>query len=61
MSQDKIVEETRRVRDEFAKSQGYDLTKIVRALKAEEAAGGRPLVRRQPRRPTRRPEARKTG
>ena len=61
MARDEIVEETRRVRDEFAKSHDYDVKKISRALKREEAAGGRKLVRLSPRRSSRRPPKRKTG
>ena len=61
MARDEIVEETRRVRDEFAKSHDYDVKKISRALKREEAAGGRKLVRLSPRRSSGRAPKRKTG
>ena len=37
MARDEIVEETRRVRDEFAKSHDYDVKKIVAG---PEACGG---------------------
>jgi hypothetical protein len=50
MARDEIVDETRRVRDEFAKSHDYDVKKIVRALKRAEASSGRKLVRLSPRR-----------
>jgi hypothetical protein len=61
MARDEIVDETRRVRDEFAKSHDYDVKKIVRALKRAEASSGRKLVRLSPRRSGRRPAKRKTG
>ena len=61
MARDEIVEETRRVRDEFAKSHDYDVKKISQALKREEATGGRKLVRLSPRRSSGRPPRRKTG
>ena len=50
MARDEIVAETRRVRDEFAKSHDYDVKKIVRALKRAEASSERTLVRLSPRR-----------
>ena len=40
MARDSIVEETRRVREELAKAQDYDLGRIVRVFKREEASGG---------------------
>jgi hypothetical protein len=40
MARDEIVDETRRIRDEFAKSHDYDVKKITRALKQEETSGG---------------------
>ena len=61
MARDEIVEETRRVRDEFAKSHDYDVKKIVRALKRAETSSGRKLVRLSPRRSNRGPSKRKTG
>jgi hypothetical protein len=61
MARDEIVDETRRVRDEFAKSHDYDVKKIVRALKGAEASSGRKLVRLSPRRSGKRPAKRKTG
>jgi hypothetical protein len=61
MARDEIVEEMRRVRDEFAKSHDYDVKKISRALKREEAASGRKLVRLSPRRSRGRTAKRKTG
>lgn len=44
MARDAIVEQTRRVRDRFAKAHDYDVRKIARALQQEEAKGGRKLV-----------------
>lgn len=61
MARDGIADETRRVRDEFAKSHDYDVKKIVRALKRAEASSGRKLVRLPPRRSGGRSAKRKTG
>jgi len=61
MARDEIVDETRRVRDEFAKSHDYDVKKIVQALKQAEASSGLKLVRLAPRRSGERRAKRKTG
>ena len=61
MARDSIVEETRRVREELAKAQDYDLGRIVRVLKREEASGGRKLVNLPPRRLTTRAAKLKVG
>jgi hypothetical protein len=61
MARDSIVEETRRVREELAKAQDYDLGRIVRVLKREEASGGRKLVNLPSRRLTTRAAKRKVG
>jgi hypothetical protein len=61
MARDQIVDETRRVRDEFAKSHDYDVKKIARALQRAEASGGRKLVRLPPRRSSGRSAKRKSG
>ena len=53
MARDEIVDETRRVRDEFAKSHDYDVKKIVRALKRAEASE-RAQARAPPATPVRR-------
>ena len=47
---DPIVEEVRRICDEFAKEHRYDLKKIVVALQREEAESGRPLTPLPPKR-----------
>lgn len=44
MARDAVVEETRRIRDRFAKAHGYDVRRIARALQQEEAKSGRKLV-----------------
>ena len=46
MANDPVIEETRRIRDRFAKTHGYDLRRIARALQEEESKGGRKLVTR---------------
>jgi hypothetical protein len=61
MARDEIVDETRRIRDEFAKSHDYDVKKITRALKQEETSGGCKPVRLSPRRSGGRSVKRKTG
>jgi hypothetical protein len=61
MARDEIVDEIRRVRDEFAKSHDHDVKKIVGALKRAEASSGRKLVRLPPRRSGGRSAKRKTG
>jgi hypothetical protein len=61
MARDEIVEEARRVRDEFAKSDDYDVKKIVRARSGRKRRAGRKLVRLSPRRSGSRPAKRKTG
>ena len=61
MARDEVVDETRRVRDEFAKSHDYDIKKIVGALKRAEGSSGRKLVRLLSRRSGKRLAKRKTG
>jgi hypothetical protein len=58
MADDPVIEETRRIRERFAKAHGYDLQRIARALQEEESKGGRKLVRRAAKRRERR---RRTG
>jgi hypothetical protein len=48
---DPIVEEVRRVREEYAAQFGYDLEAIYRDLQEREARGEFTTVRRPPRRP----------
>jgi hypothetical protein len=61
MAGDSIVKETRRVREELAKAQDYDLGRIVRALKRDEVSSGRKLVNLPSRRLTTRAAKRKVG
>lgn len=58
MADDPVIEETRRIRERFAKTHGYDLQRIARALQDEESKGGRKLVTRAAKRRERR---RRTG
>jgi hypothetical protein len=44
MARDPIVDETRRIRDEFAKEHEYDLKKIAHALQRDEVKGGKKVV-----------------
>jgi hypothetical protein len=46
MADDPVIEETRRIRDRLAKTHGYDLRKIARALQQEESKSGRRTVTR---------------
>ena len=50
---DRIVEETRRVREEHAAKLNYDLEAIYRDLKEEEKKGGRKVVSLPPKQPAR--------
>lgn len=49
---DPIVEEVRRARAAIFKKYDCDLEKLFDALRAEEARGGREVVRLPPRKPT---------
>lgn len=51
MSDRDILTELRAVRDEFARSHGYDLAAMGAALRARDAAVGARVVRGEPRRP----------
>jgi hypothetical protein len=51
MWRDPIVEEIHRVRDELAASLGDDLHAICEDIRKKEAASGRTLVTRPPRKP----------
>jgi len=44
MTRDPIVEEVRRIRDRFARSHGYDLHAIARALQRDEAKSAQRVV-----------------
>ena len=46
--QDPIVEEIHRIRENIAKSHGYDLNAIVADMQSRQAAHGSLLVRRDP-------------
>jgi hypothetical protein len=52
MTRDPIVEEVRRIRDEFAKEHDYDIKKIVQALRTREDHSKRTYVTRSPRKPS---------
>jgi hypothetical protein len=52
MWRDPIVEEIHRIRDEQAEKFGYDLHAICEDVRKKEAASGRKLVTREPRKPT---------
>ncbi len=51
MLKDPIVEEIRRVRDEYAKSFDYDLHAICEDLRKSQKSCGHKIVRREPRKP----------
>jgi hypothetical protein len=51
MWNDPIVEETRRLRDEYAAQFGYDLDALFRDLKEQERRSGREVVSFPPRKP----------
>ena len=47
---DPVVEEVRRIRQEYAREMGYDLSKLFADLRAHEQRGEREVVTRAPRR-----------
>lgn len=51
MWNDPIVEETRRLRDEYASQFDYDLDALFRDLKEQERKSGREVVSFPPRKP----------
>jgi hypothetical protein len=55
MAKDRIVEEVRRIRDEYAARFNYDLDAIYRDLKDREQRGEFSVVYRRPRPPRRQP------
>lgn len=52
MTRGDVLAELRAWRDEFARSHGYDIHRMVAALREQEIASGREVVRGEPRRPT---------
>lgn len=59
MSKDPIVEEVRRIRQQYAARFNYDLAAIFRDLKERQESGEFTVVSRKPRRPTGRPSTQK--
>jgi hypothetical protein len=55
MYNDPIVEQTRKLRDEYARQFNYDLDAICRDLMERQERSDRRLVRRQPKRPANQP------
>lgn len=51
MAKDPIVEEVRRIRQQYAAQFNYDLAAIFRDLQERQARGEFTVVRRKPRRP----------
>lgn len=50
MLRDPIVEEMRRIKESIAAEYGYDIRAMVKALRAEQEAGGRQVVSFAPKR-----------
>lgn len=57
MWKDEIVEETRKVREEYAEKFNYDLEAIYKDLKKQEKGGKRKIVSMQPKEPELIPQA----
>jgi hypothetical protein len=51
MLEDDVLREVRAVREAFAQAHNYDVRAMVADLRARNAAGGWPIVRRPRRRP----------
>jgi hypothetical protein len=51
MIEDDVLREVRAAREAYARSFGYDVRAMVADLRARDAAGDWPVVRRAPRRP----------
>jgi len=51
MWRDPIVEEIHRIRDEHARKFGYDLHAMCEDIRQKQAASGRQVVTRPPRKP----------
>jgi len=54
MYDDPIVADIRRLRDEYAQRFNYDLEAICRDLREQQQRSGRRVVKRRPKRPSRR-------
>jgi hypothetical protein len=52
MIEDPIVEEVRRIRDEYARKFNYDLDAMFRDIEQKQAQSGRTYVSFPPKRPT---------
>lgn len=48
---DPVIDEIRRIREEYAASHGHDLQRILRDLQEKEKASGRKIVMRGPHHP----------
>lgn len=55
MTQDSIIQEIRKYRDEYAKKFDYDIEAMGRDLRKRQKASGRKLVKRSPK-PVREPQ-----
>jgi len=51
MTEDDVLREVRAAREAYARSHNFDVRAMVADLRARDAAGDRPVVRRAPRRP----------
>jgi hypothetical protein len=51
MIEDDVLREVRAAREAYARSLGFDIQAMVADLRAKDAAGDWPVVRRAPRRP----------
>lgn len=51
MIEDDVLREVRAAREAYARSHGYDVQAMVADLRARDATGDWPVVRRAPRRP----------
>jgi hypothetical protein len=56
MVDDDVLREVRGAREAYARSHGFDVRAMVADLRARDAAGDWPVVRRPPRRPSPLPE-----
>jgi hypothetical protein len=52
MVEDDVLREVRAAREAYARSHGYDVRAMVADLRARDAVGDWPVVRRPPRRPS---------
>lgn len=59
MAKDAIIEEVRRIRQQYAARFDYDLAAIFRDLQARQKRGEFTVVSRKPRRPTAKPSLQK--